>query len=60
MKTARESLGKQYYWFLSESAAGPAIIWGKINGDAGVTINAETVPVFYEGELKASIDVALS
>lgn len=54
---ARESFGTMNYFFLSESASGNAILWGAITG--GVTINAETVPVFYEGDLKASIDVEI-
>lgn len=60
MKTIRDTaLGTMKYWFLSYSSTGNAIIWGKINGDNGVNIAENTVPVFYEGELKASIDVAL-
>lgn len=61
MKTAREAYGAtMHYFFLSESASGNAILWGKINGDTGLTVGAESVPTFYEGQLKASIDVALS
>ena len=55
--TARTDWGTMKYFFLSESATGVAILWGEIAG--GVTIGAETVPVFYEGDLRASLDVAL-
>lgn len=67
MTTMREDQGTMYYWFLSESSTGNAYLWGDLyrlteDGSkvAGVTIAAETVPVFYEGQLQASIDVALS
>lgn len=63
MATAREDMGMQYYWFLSESISGNAYLWGKLyasDGTEGIEVKAETVPVFYEGQLKASIDVALS
>lgn len=62
MKTARTAWGKMYYWFLSESTKGNAILWGEIydkNGDLGLQIDAETVPVFYENDLRASIGVEL-
>ena len=63
MKIARTAWGTMNYFFISESATGPAIIWGKLlnkEGVQGVTIGEETVPVFYDGDLKASIDVELS
>lgn len=62
MTTAREALGKMYWWFLSESTTGNAYLWGKLydkDNAWGIEIRAETVPVFYEHQLKASIDVAL-
>lgn len=61
-KTARTAWGTMNYFFLSESETGAAILWGELmnkDGTQGVTIGAETVPVFYEGDLKASLDVAL-
>lgn len=61
-KTAQEDWGTMKYFFLSESTTGVAILWGKINGDNGVEIkvtNGEVVPVFYVGDLKASIDVEI-
>lgn len=63
MKTARESWGKNYYWFLSDSESGAANIWGELkdrDGVHGVTITAETVPTFYENTLQASIDVPIT
>lgn len=57
-KTAREDFGTMNYFFLAESQTGPAIMWGEISG--GVTIGADTVPTFYEGELRISLDVALN
>ena len=57
-KTAREAWGAMNYFFLSESATGNAILWGEITG--GVNVAVETVPTFYEGELKISLDVALT
>ena len=64
MATARESWGTMNYWFVSESSVGNATLWGELKnaetGAQGVTIGAKTVPVFYEGDLKASIDVALA
>lgn len=57
-KTARQAWGDLAYFFLSESSTGNAIVWGEITG--GVTVGAETVPTFYENELKISLDVALS
>lgn len=61
MKTARQAYGATMYWFfLSESIDGKATLWGKVNGDTGLTVGEETVPVFYAGELKASIDVPLA
>lgn len=57
-KTAREEFGSMNYFFLSESKTGDAIMWGEITG--GVNIGAETVPTFYEGELRISLDVALN
>ena len=63
MATARESWGTMNYWFVSQSSIGNAILWGELKdaetGIQGVTFREKTVPVFYEGELKASIDVAL-
>lgn len=59
-KTAREAFGTMNYWFLSTGPSGAALLWGSINDGDGVTIGAETVPVFYENELRASIDVPLS
>ena len=61
--TAREAWGTVNYWFLSDTATGAANIWGEIydkNGNKGLNIAAETVPTFYEGELRASIDVPLT
>ncbi len=63
MKTAREAWGTMKYWFLAKSAGGNATIWGLIkdtDGNEGITIDANTVPTFYEGQLQASIDVPLS
>lgn len=60
--TARTSWGTMKYFFLSDSLTGAAILWGDLmnkDGTNGVTIGEETVPVFYEGDLKASLDVAL-
>ena len=60
--TARTAWGTMNYFFLSESPTGAAILWGDLmnkSGTKGVTIGEETVPVFYEGDLKASLDVAL-
>lgn len=62
-RAVREQLGTMNYFFLSESATGNAFLWGELkneDGTRGVTINAETVPVFYAGDLKASIDVDLT
>lgn len=66
MKTARESWGegedKLNYWFLSNGATGNAIIWGELydeEGTHGIEVAMNTVPTFYEGTLKASIDVEL-
>lgn len=68
--------GKMNYFFLSTSqAGGSAFLWGELikkdedgkiitdekgNPVIGVDVEAETVPVFYEGELQASIDVPLN
>lgn len=64
MNTARQAWGTMNYWFISESATGAAIIWGELKnaetGESGVTIPEKTVPVFFENELKASIDVELT
>lgn len=57
-KTAREDWGTMNYFLLSDTATGAAIMWGEITD--GVTIGRDTVPVFYEGDLKISLDVALS
>ena len=59
-KTAREAWGKMNYFFLSDSATGAAIMWGEINNGNGVTISEETVPTFYENELKISLDMPLT
>ncbi|MBQ4065502.1 MAG: hypothetical protein IJD10_05330 [Clostridia bacterium] len=62
-KTARDEWGTMNYFFLSQSKDGPAIMWGEIwnkDGTQGVTIGAETVAVFYEGDLRASLDVPLN
>lgn len=62
-KTAREAWGTMKYFFLSTSATtGAAYLWGKIikDGVEGVTVGAETVPTFYEGELRISLDVSLT
>lgn len=64
MAAARQAWGKMNYWFLSTSEARGtnAFLWGNlynIDGTQGVQINAETVPVFYDEQLMASIDVAL-
>lgn len=65
MPAAKEAWGKMNYWFVSTSSAknGAAILWGELKdaetGAVGVTIDARTVPVFYAGDLKASIDVEL-
>lgn len=66
MKTAREAWStsddKLYYWFLSDSATGNAIIWGKlfdVDGNEGIVVGVATVPTFYERQLQASIDVPL-
>lgn len=63
---ARESWGVLPYWFLSTSNAtgttgATVILSGELTGKIATTgVDAETVPVFYEGELQASIDVDLS
>ncbi len=64
MNAAREAWGTMNYFFLSTSLVKgqPAFLWGKLydkTGVEGITIGAETVPVFYEGQLRASIDVEL-
>ena len=60
-KTARTDWGTMRYFFLSNNSAinSPAYLWGSINEGNGVTISANTVAVFYENDLKASIDVPL-
>lgn len=60
-KTARTDWGTMLYFFLSNNAntGTPAYLWGSINDGNGVTISANTVAVFYENDLKASIDVSL-
>lgn len=66
MKTARQAWGNMNYWFISksETRGSAAIIWGELKnaetGESGVTIPEKTVPVFFENELKASIDVELT
>lgn len=58
-KTARESWGTMNYFFLTDSATNTsAILWGQITG--GVTVAAETVPTFFEGELRISLDMPLT
>lgn len=62
-RTARTSWGTMNYFFLSQSKSGPAIMWGEIwnkDGTQGVTIGDETVAVFYDGDLRASLDVPLN
>lgn len=62
-KTARTAWGVMKYFFLSQSATGPAIMWGELkdlDGNHGVLIDQETVPTFYEGDLVMSLDVPLS
>lgn len=64
--TAREDYGKtMYYWFLSSSSGKgtSAYLWGKVNRtledgtkEWGLVVKKDTVPVFYEKELVASID----
>lgn len=64
--TARESWGVLPYWFLSTSSTtgitgSNIILTGNLTGKIATEgVAAETVPVFYEGELQASIDVDLS
>ena len=74
-KTAREAWTtngtKLYYWFLSTYAKKPssianggcdAMVWGvikDINKQDGIEVPQDTVPTFYEEQLKASIDVPL-
>lgn len=60
---AREEWGKLTHWFLatSQSGTGAAFLWGELTGDiVEKGVAAETVPVFYTDELKASIDVPLT
>lgn len=67
MPTAKADQGTHYYWFLSKYKTGSCYIYGelkhkdKTSGEyvAGLTIGEETVPVFYVGKLRASLDVAL-
>lgn len=57
---AKQTFGLMKWFFLSTSETGPAIMWGQINGENGVDINVddgEVVPVFYVGDLQASIDL---
>lgn len=62
--TARHAIeDKMNYWFLSDSKTGNAFLWGEItnvDGTQGIQITENTVPTFYPGELKASLDVALT
>lgn len=67
MKTAREAYpAKINYWFLTTSSSkgsGSAMVWGEVKdseGNQGITVDKATVPTFYEGELKVSIDVELT
>lgn len=46
------------YWFLSTSTSGAAFLWGELT--TPMVIGANTAPTFYEGELKASVDVPLT
>lgn len=52
------------YFFLSNSSTGKARIWGELIDESGtpdpLIIDVETVPVFYTGYLRASIDVPLT
>lgn len=61
--TAREPWGVLPYWFLTSSetpGSGTAILWGTLSGAIAETgVAAETIPVFYEGDLKASINKPL-
>lgn len=63
--TAREALGEMKYFFVASSATKgtAANWWGRLLDASGqptsITIGENTVPVFYEGDLRASIDVAL-
>ena len=64
--TARETWGVLPYWFLSTSdtkgsTGSNIILSGELTGKIATEgVAAETIPVFYEGELKASIDVELT
>lgn len=63
MPVAREDYGTHYYWFLADSKTGPCFLYGDLynkNGTKGQAIGLETVPVFYENQLQASIDVPLT
>lgn len=46
------------YWFLSTSTTGNAFLWGELT--TPMVIAANTAPTFYEGDLKASVDVPLT
>lgn len=46
------------YWFLSTSPTGAAFLWGELT--TPMVIAANTAPTFYEGDLKASVDVPLT
>ena len=70
-KTAQQAWStadnKLMYWFLSETIDGKAFIWGEITDASdetgatkGIVVGANTVPTFYAGQLRASIDVSLT
>jgi hypothetical protein len=58
--TARSEAGYglMTHFFISQSQTGPAVIWGSINNPQPITQN--TVPSFYEGELKLSVDTEIT
>lgn len=64
--TARESFGEMKYFFVASSSTkgSAANWWGRLLDASGqptsITIGENTVPVFYEGDLRASIDVPLT
>ena len=67
MPCAQVAQGTQNWFFLSESPGGNAFLYGPIvhknkstgEYEQGLTIGEETIPVFYKGTLRASLDVAL-
>ena len=64
--TARESFGTMKYFFVASNSTRGSVAnwWGRLLDASGqpadVTIGENTVPVFYEGDLRASIDVPLT